>query len=90
MTGYIEDEAAGQLESVQRLMGEKEAMLPQEGQVESDIVTHQGVMAYEARERPQEREKGRSAIRLLWAYPGEALDVIGEGALGVDQAGPGV
>jgi len=71
-------------------MGEKEAMLPQEGQVESDIVTHEGVMPHEAGERSQEREKGRGSIRLLWAYPGEALDMIGDGALGVDQARPGV
>jgi len=48
------------------------------------------VMPYEAGERPQEREKGRGPIHLLRAYPGEALDVIGEGALGVDQARPGI
>jgi len=71
-------------------MGKKEALLPQEGRVESDIVTHEGVMPHEAGERSQKREKARGTTHFVWAYPGEALDVIGEGALGVNQAGPGI
>jgi len=71
-------------------MGGKEAMLPQEGQVEGDIVTHEGVMPYEAGERSQKRGETRSGVDLPLTYASEALDIIREGAVGVDQAGPGI